>query len=210
MQETDAGIDGCCNCSESEKFFCPGRKHGCTFQSETAQTKQHVKTCALVPVSCPNECGETPSRKTLAKHLSLECRLRVAECDFCEQGFYALELSAHHSVCDEAMVSCAYCHEDNIRRKLLALHTRGCSKTPKPCPMAKHGCTFEAVEAEMERHLHFRDHVFCFDDIHERLQQLELSHSTFRRDQSVQEGKESSNRPAMAAGVSLFDKELMW
>uniref|UniRef100_V5HI04 Putative tumor necrosis factor-mediated signaling pathway n=1 Tax=Ixodes ricinus TaxID=34613 RepID=V5HI04_IXORI len=204
-------IDDCNHCNAAtQKFWCPGRKYGCKFQKSICETKQHVKTCGFVPVSCPNECDQAPSKKSLADHVSFECRLRITECQFCGQGCYALKLTAHLAVCEEALVSCNYCHEDNIRRGFLPVHARDCSKTPKPCPMKKHGCIFEAVEAEINEHLNFRNHVSCFDDMHERIQELELMNTMERSNQRVQGTTLETNQPAMIGGVSLFDKKLIW
>ncbi|CAN7938431.1 unnamed protein product, partial [Ixodes hexagonus] len=209
--ERNDNIDdgGPCN-GTTQKFWCPGRRYGCQVQKTIAETKDHAKTCLFVPVSCPNECNEAPPKRLLARHLSVECRLRLAECEFCKQGVYALDLSGHQAICDEVLVSCIYCHEWNIRRGSLPLHARNCRKTPKPCPMKKHGCTFEALEAEMEMHLHFKEHVACFDDIYQKLQQLELNPLFDRRDQRVQGASLVRSQPAATGGVSPFDREVLW
>uniref|UniRef100_V5HVW6 Putative tumor necrosis factor-mediated signaling pathway n=1 Tax=Ixodes ricinus TaxID=34613 RepID=V5HVW6_IXORI len=207
----EPSIDDCVQCNAAtQKFWCPGRKYGCKFQKTIAETKLHIKTCGFVPVSCPNECGQAPSKKFLADHVSSECLLRIAECQFCGEGCYALQLSAHHATCNDAPVSCTYCHEDNIRRGSLSAHARDCSKSPKACPMKKYGCTFEAVETEINDHLSFRNHVSCFAEMHERIQELELMNTIEHRNQSDKGAKPETNQLALIGGVSLFDKELLW
>ncbi|CAN7994156.1 unnamed protein product [Ixodes hexagonus] len=209
--ERNDSIDDCGPCNgTTQKFWCPGRRYGCQVQKTIAEAKDHAKTCVLVPVSCPNECNEALPKRSLPKHLSLECRLRLTECEFCNQGIYAHDLPSHQAICDEVLVCCAYCHEGNIRRGSLPLHARGCSKTPKPCPMKKHGCTFEAVEAEMGMHLRFKEHIACFNDISQKLEQLELNQLIDRRDQRVQGANLAPSQPAAIGGVSLFDREVLW
>ncbi|CAN7979576.1 unnamed protein product, partial [Ixodes pacificus] len=206
-------IDDCNHCNAAtQKFWCPGQKYGCKFQKTILDTKEPVKTCGFVPVSCTTNATK-PRPRSSSTITCFECRLNITECQFCGQGCYALKLTAHLEVCEEALVSCNYCHEDNIRRRFLPVHARDCGKTPVtciPCPMKKHGWIFEAVEAEIEEHLNFRNHVSCFDDMHERIQELELMNTIERSHQRVQGTKLETNQPAVIGCVSLFDKELLW
>ena len=89
----------CNHCSESlhrhsinahQSEECSLRPFSCvycrSYESSYDNVVDHWKVCDCHPVSCPNECGTCPDRRSLEQHVSEECPLALVDCDFCYAG----------------------------------------------------------------------------------------------------------------------------
>ena len=101
----------CVHCSE---FFqrryvsshqldeCPRRPFSCdycrNYLSDYADvTTNHWRSCEAYPVPCPNECGMSPKRQELDRHVRSNCPFAVVNCDFpgCEARLLVKEMPDH-------------------------------------------------------------------------------------------------------------------
>lgn len=89
----------CNHCSESlrrhrindhQNEECSLRPFSCVYcrnyESSYDNVVDHWKMCECHPVSCPNECGTLPDRRSLEQHVSEHCPLALVDCDFCYAG----------------------------------------------------------------------------------------------------------------------------
>lgn len=128
----------------------------------------------LLPAQCPNRCDALLVRRDLLSHLTTGCQLRLSACKFCNLTYFQVEVTEHEDSCPEATVACQYCLQEGIKRKELPAHAGSCAKTPKPCPLQQYGCNFSGLADAIDSHLDVKNHVACFQQLHEREQERDI------------------------------------
>ena len=86
--------------------LCGKRPFGCVYchsyeSTYEDVTSNHWLVCDCYPILCPNECGATPQRKNIKRHLKNDCPLTIIQCDFqyagCEAKLPRQDMPSHIS-----------------------------------------------------------------------------------------------------------------
>ena len=82
------------NIPKHETELCPNKPYTCQYCGHISILndimENHWPLCPKFPLPCPNECGESPPREELERHVTSVCGLALEECVFkhagCEVG----------------------------------------------------------------------------------------------------------------------------
>ncbi|XP_064483312.1 TNF receptor-associated factor 5-like [Ornithodoros turicata] len=213
-------ITTCFACGRNVEFLrCPGAPYGCQFSTRSRGTwKQHEVKCTFLPVECPYQCEAILLKKTLSRHMTSECPLRLATCEYCHDSVFEAELDDHEESCPEEPIRCSFCHQGNIRRGRLPDHAKTCQETPKHCPLNKYGCGFVGLDTVMDEHLNVKNHVPCFEKLNKGMEERDAEIARLREERDAENARlrayvdtlKNEMKEFFSDGVVPFDKQLKW
>ena len=120
--------------------LCPNDEEGCEWRDELGKLEDHVTTCEMQDVECPQKCGATMKRPKLDSHQKNECPCRQTKCTYCHVfGTYHLIMGEHRSVCLKVPLSCPNeCGLTDVIRSEMNEHL-------KKCPLQKNICKYHHI-----------------------------------------------------------------
>ena len=135
---------------------CTNEEKGCNWKGTIGILKEHVATCELALLLCPNQCIDDSGdfrhvlRKELSKHLEKDCPKRDFECAFCgEKGKIDFISDIHDKVCRWKILPCPNTEcTATVERQRVKRHLDICLYTEVPCKYQKLGC-----EVRMKRNV---------------------------------------------------------
>ena len=110
----------------------------CDYVCFAKMLSNHERSCKMLPVKCPNSCGEEGIvRQSLEPHLA-ECKLELVPCaraeEGCQEKFQRHCMREHLTYhCEFHSIRCEYC-EFTGPAKTLSEHASECKMFPVKCP----------------------------------------------------------------------------
>lgn len=139
---------------------CDNAERECEWEGNVGTLEEHVATCKLSPVPCPNQCGDDTVgvrlflRKDLGRHLKEDCPYRDYECEHCGGKSTHADIMAHVDVCLKRIIPCpsAGCTERMAREAIQKHVQTECEHTVVACKYRSSGCKQEGKRGEMGAH----------------------------------------------------------
>ena len=133
----------------------------CEWTGELGDLSDHVKTCPLQAIPCPNGCTENGEdvlvvRRHMQKHLATQCLSRNHFCQYCRQKGNYIELSTVHlESCPKLPTPCPnnLCSDKIARDELTEHVSKQCPHSVVPCPQSDLGCNRRMPRKEVEDHI---------------------------------------------------------
>ena len=139
--------------------YCPNQCDGCGKKMELSEVDNHltssVNGCPFQVVDCGNKCGHKDMRATVKKHMTSECRLRRAKCQYCPLvSTYEQVTGAHLKECPSYPLNCPNkCSAQGLTRSTVPAHREVCPLQQVECEYKRFGCDVVLLRKDMEGHL---------------------------------------------------------
>ena len=143
---------------------CENMRRGCHWTGTIGTLDNHIATCQIPLVPCPNKCEDNKGagelhlmRKDLDDHLKTKCPKRDYKCQHCgEKGTYASITEDHDKVCNKKIVSCpnkgSGCRLSMERGKTNQHVMSVCDYTEVACAYESLGCGVRMLRKDAVKH----------------------------------------------------------
>ena len=173
----------------SLKVQCDNTSNGCKWVGELRSLDEHLASCDLTLLPCPNKCLKGNNvvqllRKDMERHMKEECPRRQYKCPHCqEEGEYQERTTKHLNECPMKEVPCPKRRcKIRIPRCDLSKHHEECQFVKVPCKYSTIGCKEEVLRKDLREHEGDSQHHFqlAVDSTHQqqitiRKQQVTIS-----------------------------------
>ena len=143
----------------SLKVLCDNTPNGCEWVGELRCLDEHLASCDLTLLPCPNKCLKGNNvvqllRKDMERHTKEKCPRRQYKCLHClEEGEHWERTTKHLNECPMKEVARPKpgCRTRIVRRNL-SRHCEECMFEIVPCKYAIIGCKTEVLRKDLEEH----------------------------------------------------------